>query len=126
MIPRAEAERMAQVRVAAALREAAALNGWWLSINAAGEPDGTFCSVQPHDDPQAEKYVQASRILALIPHSGKALDRMLAAERERCARVADQRKGNGWDSAPPTHPYDKGYIAACDAIAAAIRARTKG
>lgn len=48
------------------LREAAGLNGWWLGINPAGEPDGTFCSVPPHDDPQAEKYVRVSRILALI------------------------------------------------------------
>ena len=72
----AQQDDLVQAAVAAALREAAELNGWWLGVNFAGEPDGTFCSVPPHEDEQAEKYVRASRILALItPDAQAALDR---------------------------------------------------
>lgn len=49
-----------------ALEEAANLSGWWLVMNAHGEPDGTYCSVQPSDEPSAAKYVSAAAIRALI------------------------------------------------------------
>ena len=50
----------------AALREAASLPGWWLGVDGHGEPDGTYCSVKPSDDPNARLYVSADAILALI------------------------------------------------------------
>jgi len=45
----------------------------------------------------------------------------VAAAYEKAARVAVDRKGFGSDAAL-VHPYDKGYVAACDAITTAIRA----
>lgn len=45
----------------------------------------------------------------------------VAAAYEAAAQVAIDRKGFGSDAAL-VHPYDKGYVAACDAIATAIRA----
>lgn len=42
------------------------------------------------------------------------------AMRERAAEVAIKRKGIGADTMP--HPYDDGYLAACDECARAIRA----
>jgi hypothetical protein len=45
-----------------------------------------------------------------------------AAAYERAAELALQRKGDG--TATLDHPYDKGYLAACDACAKAIRAIT--
>lgn len=38
----------------------------------------------------------------------------LAAQIEADAGFVIAMKGNGWDENPATHPYDKGYIAACD------------
>ena len=46
------------------MREAAKVPGFYFGIGPDGEPDGTYCSVKPHNDPQAELYVRASRILA--------------------------------------------------------------
>ena len=45
----------------------------------------------------------------------------VAAAYEAAAQVAIDRKGFGSDAAL-VHPYDKGYVAACDAIATVIRA----
>lgn len=45
-----------------------------------------------------------------------------AAGLEAAEQVERDIKGFGWDDAPAVHPYDKGYIAACDKIAATIRA----
>ena len=45
----------------------------------------------------------------------------VAAAYEAAAQVAIGRKGFGSDAAL-VHPYDKGYVAACDAMATAIRA----
>jgi hypothetical protein len=46
------------------------------------------------------------------------LDAAVLAERERCALVASSRRGD--KTATLDRPYDKGYIAACCACAAAI------
>ncbi|WYK04429.1 hypothetical protein DWF04_015585 [Cereibacter sphaeroides f. sp. denitrificans] len=54
------------------MREAAAAPGFYFGIGPNGEPDGTYCSVKPHDDPQAELYVRASRILARAAEIEKA------------------------------------------------------
>ncbi|CAB4138367.1 hypothetical protein UFOVP330_17 [uncultured Caudovirales phage] len=62
---------------------------------------------------KAEDY--ASVAIAAMPAQG------VAAETERCLGIVANRKGNGWEGAPAVHPYDRGYIAACDDIAAAIR-----
>jgi hypothetical protein len=35
-------------------------------------------------------------------------------------------RGKGWEGAPAVHPYDKGYLAALDAMHNAIRAMKKG
>ena len=68
LIPRADLD----AAVAAALREAVdTASTWW-------------------DDPQMRE-----AILALIPDAGKALDRALAEERERCAKVAEKTPGAG-------------------------------
>ena len=60
---RAEAALATARRVA--LEEAANLNGWWLVMTAHGEPDGTYCSVKPIEEPSAVKYVSADAIRAL-------------------------------------------------------------
>ena len=49
-----------------ALEEAASVRGWWLGVDGHGEPDGTYCSVKPSDDPNAQLYVSADAIIALI------------------------------------------------------------
>ena len=54
-------------------------------------------------------------VLAALPD----VQELIRAETERCAKVAIAQKGDG--TATLDHPYDKGYLAACDAIAAAIR-----
>ena len=95
LISRAEAEADKQLAVAAALREAAEF-------------------VQTMQD--RRQIVWAKDILALIPDAGAALDRALAAQRERDAKVAER----------PMLPCDLGgdlildpYTA--ETIAAAIR-----
>jgi len=47
----------------------------------------------------------------------------LAAQIEVDAGIVTAMKGNGWDENPAVHPYDKGYIAACDAAISRIRAQ---
>jgi hypothetical protein len=72
---------------------------------------------QEADDPEAAAQADfAARILAALAGA-----QVVAAETERCLGIVANRKGNGWEGASAVHPYDRGYIAACDDIAAAIR-----
>lgn len=71
--------------------------------------------------------VQAAASGELIPATPEALaaspevQALVMAERERCARIATRRKGDLMH-ATVDHPYDRGYLDACDQCAAAIRA----
>lgn len=58
--------------------------------------------------------------LSRAPEVQELIRQAVEAERERCAKVAIGRKGDG--TATLDHPYDKGYLAACDVVASAIRA----
>lgn len=73
-LPAVSIQPMIDAAVAKALEQAASLSGWWIGITPSGEPDGTYCSVPPHDDPHSEKYVSASRIRALRPAAQPAPD----------------------------------------------------
>jgi hypothetical protein len=119
-------EDVADARVAAALREAA---------EAIKAPK--FCT---EDQVQhAEALHEARRtLLALIPDAGSAFDRAIAeavkAEREACARGADEYRDRAEARANVTrgvgkHDATKGHegqMAAGVSTAAAIRARTEG
>ena len=106
----------------------------WPHVNGAG----LAFSCQARPPASRTEYVRADRIEALIAERDRQYDEnvhriaeqaRVEAERdaardaalEEAAKVASARKGNGWEDAPAVHPYDKGYIAACDAVAAAIR-----
>ena len=111
----AEADK--QLAVAAALREAAGYHHHFLRDNTALHIDKIFAS--------------SDAILALLPDAGKALDRALAAERERCAKVAYDA-GCGWQelrsaALSSQWPEDAAKHLASEhtafAIAAAIRAQ---
>ena len=67
-----KAERKRDEARASALREAASLPGWWLGVDGHGEPDGTYCSVKPSDDPNARLYISAEAILALVDKADPA------------------------------------------------------
>jgi len=97
---------------AAAYGVAAKCSGFWLGFNGNGEPDGTYCTVKPHDDMNAKRYVSGSAIAALTSqdardHQAKLIAEAVAQERERCAEIAEG-----------TTNYAARHI--CDDIAAAI------
>jgi hypothetical protein len=106
-----EMSDLVQAAVAAALREAAALmfDDLWITA----------------DNDREEGYDEglsaaANAILALItPDAQAALDRVVAAERERCAKVAESR-WRSWGRNDP-HGAVECDVTACENIAAAIR-----
>jgi hypothetical protein len=74
---------------------------------------------------------RATRILSAlsIPTDAAALDAMRVEAVAAWDAVLDRirkLRGEGWEGAPAVHPYDKGYLAALDAMHNAIRAMKKG
>jgi len=94
-----------------------------------GWHDGVSAEYHQHSSAQMKLYaIREIRALA-TPDQTSALDTIRAEAREQgmreAAAIALQRKGDG--VATLDHPYDKGYLAACDAIAKSILvAITKG
>lgn len=70
---------------------------------------------------QAALMFEAANVIDGYSRSAVITQAAVAAAYEAAAQVAIDRKGFGSDAAL-VHPYDKGYVAACDAIATAIRA----
>ena len=100
----AQQDDLMQAAVAAALREAA------------GEAAGEIAAL---GERELSPFIRR-RILALItPDAQAALDRVVAAERERCAKVAESR-WRSWGQNDPHGPVECD-VTACENIAAAIR-----
>ena len=118
-IPRAEADAM----VAAAYEDAANARGMWFGFNSEGEPNGDYCTVREHDPCGMDFYISYAGIKCRPPANARAtLDaiarKAVEAERERNIGICVDHEREAWEG------YDqwaKGYIAACERIAAAIR-----
>ena len=80
-----------------------------------GEPDGTFCTVKPHDDPNARLFISHDRPALL---ASPIVQEIVREERERCAKIA---MNNQHGAAGQPNAYNWGCRDTARAIAARIR-----
>ena len=69
---------VAQAMVAAAYEAALSVGGMHIGFNSEGEPDGSYCTVEPHDPIGMSLWIRAERIRAISRADAKAsLDRIV-------------------------------------------------
>lgn len=70
---------VAQAQVAAAYEAATSARGMWFGFNSEGEPDGSYCTVEPNDPIGMSLWIKAERIRDLSHTDARAaLDHLIA------------------------------------------------
>lgn len=86
---------VSQAMVAAAYEAALSVGGMHIGFNSEGEPDGSYCTVEPNDPIGMSLWIKAERIRALTPTDAKAaLDRIVQeAVKEALEKAANVAEG---------------------------------